>query len=166
MRASAPFHVTIRSFGCWRAVVGVLLAGSIACMVAFALATGESAPAAFRIAGFSASFGIVVMGFDLLKCTPVSLRWDSQRWHVGAESTAGEEPDSGSVDVCLDFGNWMLLRFEHEVTIGRARSRWLPVQRRGMEAHWHALRCAVYSSRPAHGPDGGQTPARSPQSQE
>ena len=32
---------------------------------------------------------------------------------------------------------------------GRAAraTRWLPVQRRGLEAHWHALRCAVYCAR-------------------
>jgi hypothetical protein len=79
---------------------------------------------------------------------------------------SGDEPFAGGIDVCLDFSAWMLLRFEHDVTVGRARVSWLPVQRSGLEAHWHALRCAVYSSRPAHGPDGGQTPARSPQSQE
>jgi len=166
MRASAPFHATIRSFGHWRAGVAILLATSTGSMAAFASAHGESAPAAWRIAGLIASLAIVLAGVRLLRCPAVSLRWDSQRWHLGPESTAGEEPVSGSVDVCIDLGAWMLLRFAHDVTTGRARYSWLPVQRRGMEAHWHALRCAVYSSRPAHGPDGGQTPARSPQSQE
>ncbi len=166
MRASAPFQATIRQFGYWRAAVAVLLMASTGSMAAFALAHGESAPLAWRIGGLVASLMIVLAGTRLLSCQPMSLRWDSQRWHLGPESTTGEEPFAGSVDVCLDFGAWMLLRFEHDVTFGRARFSWLPVQRRGLEAHWHALRCAVYSSRPAHGPDGGQTPARSPQSQE
>jgi len=166
MRASAPFQATIRHFGQWRASVTILLIASAGSMAAFALARGESAPAGWRIAGLVASLAIVLAGTRLLRCPPMSLRWDSQRWHLGPESTAGEEPCAGSIDVCLDFGAWMLLRFEHDVTTGRARFSWLPVQRRGLEVHWHALRCAVYSSRPAHGPDGGQTPARSPQSQE
>jgi hypothetical protein len=40
----------------------------------------------------------------------------------------------------------MLLRFTPDAP---ARMTWLPVQRRGLEAQWHALRCAVYSPRPA-----------------
>jgi len=166
MRASAPFQATIRHFGHWRVAVAMLLMASTGSMAAFALARGESAPAAWRIAGLVASLGIVLAGARLLRCPPVSLRWDGQCWRLGPGSTVGEEPFAGSVDVCLDLGAWMLLRFEHDATVGRARFSWLPVQRSGMEAHWHALRCAVYSSRPAHGPDGGQTPARSPQSQE
>jgi hypothetical protein len=166
MRASAPFQVTIRSFGYWRAAVACLLAASAGSMIAFAMAHGESAPAAWRLTGLALSIAIVLGGAGLLRCPPMSLRWDGQCWHLGPAASAGEEPASGRVVVCLDLGAWMLLRFEHEVTVRGAHIRWLPVQRRGMEAHWHALRCAVYSSRPAHGPVGGQTPARSPQSQE
>jgi len=48
--------------------------------------------------------------------------------------------------VAIDAGSWMLLCFIPE---GQRRPRWLPVQRIGHEAAWHALRCTVYCA-PAH----------------
>jgi hypothetical protein len=51
----------------------------------------------------------------------------------------------GNVAVVIDLGPWMLLRFTADAP---PRTTWLPVQRRGLEAQWHALRCAVYSPRP------------------
>jgi hypothetical protein len=56
----------------------------------------------------------------LTRPQPALLNWDGARW------TADGEP--GEVDVMLDFGRWMLLRFRpsaHGGTGGRVR--WLPV---------------------------------------
>ena len=67
-----------------------------------------------------------------------SLRWDGRAWQLDAAA--------GELSVAIDLGPWMLLRFKPE---RRARASWLPVQRAGLETQWHALRCAVYSPRPA-----------------
>lgn len=166
MRASPPLQVTVRRFGLWRGAVTLLLGAALASMLAFVLARGESAPVHVRHAAIAASSAILWGGISLLRCSPISLRWDTRRWRLGPASTVGEEPFAGGIEVCLDFGTWLLLRFEHDVTVRGRRSTWLPIQRRGLEAQWHALRCAVYSSRPTRGPDGGRLPARSPQSQE
>lgn len=81
-----------------------------------------------------------------------SLRWDTQQWHLGAASTLGQEPHAGRLMVALDLGAWMLLRLiPSAVSASSVRlpaGGWLPVQKRGHETHWHALRCTVYSARP------------------
>ena len=45
-------------------------------------------------------------------------------------------------------GAFMLLVLTRLHGSNRLARRWLPVQRRGLEADWHALRCAVYSPPP------------------
>jgi hypothetical protein len=166
MRASPAFQLTIRHFGVWRCAVAALLICAIGALAAFALAEGESAPPMVRALAVAASILVVVSSASLLRCRPVSLRWDTQQWKLGPESSVGDEPWSGRVDVSLDLGAWMLLRFEHDAAMGRKRSMWVPVQRRGIEPAWHALRCAVYSARPAQGPDGGLRTSTTPESQE
>jgi hypothetical protein len=55
--------------------------------------------------------------------------------------------------VAIDLGGWLLLRFYAEPVrraAGDAMRRgrtpaWIAVQRRGLEADWHAIRCTVYS---------------------
>jgi hypothetical protein len=53
--------------------------------------------------------------------------------------------------VALDVGAWMLLKFRADEAPPAAGRRWIPVHRRSAGVHWHALRCAVYSPRPAPG---------------
>jgi hypothetical protein len=166
MRASPAFQLTIRRFGVWRAAIAVLLLAAVTSLFAFAFAKGDSAPAALRAMGLAASVAIVLAGATLMRCQPVSLRWDTQRWNLGPASSVGEEPWPGRLEVAIDLGAWMLLRFEHDFTpeLGRTgRTRWLPVQRRGLEPAWHALRCAVYSARPDQGLDSDQRLGVSPE---
>lgn len=78
---------------------------------------------------------------------PVELRWDSQRWYVTESSRQPREIGPMQVQVMIDSGAWMLLKFVPDVGANPFSVRWLPVQRPGVEAQWHALRCAVYSPR-------------------
>jgi hypothetical protein len=109
---------------------------------------------------------LLAAGASPLRCAGTSLRWDTRQWHLGPASTTGDEPHSGRLAVAIDLGAWMLLRFQPDGAAGKRRSIWLPVQRRGLETQWHALRCAVYSARPAEGHEAGSRPAVSPESQE
>ena len=94
--------------------------------------------------------------WQLLYTPTTSLRWDGSFWHLGPPGTEGDEPAAGQVDVAVDLGAWMLLRFTRETSTPGRSVTWLPTQRWGLEAQWHALRCAVYSPRPA--PDAAQDP--------
>ena len=64
-------------------------------------------------------------GATLMRRQAISLRWDTQRWNLGPASSVGEEPWPGHLEVSLDLGVWMLLRFEHDLapsgphTLGR-----------------------------------------------
>ena len=82
------------------------------------------------------------------------MRWDGQRWHLAlAQASAhshGGEPAAGQLAVAIDLGGWLLLRFAAEaVAATRPRAAWIPLQRRGLEGEWHAIRGTLHSPRPA-----------------
>jgi len=110
-------------------------------------------PLAFVLGMAATGTAAAGMAATLLRCPPMSLRWDTQQWHLGPESSVGEEPWTGRLAVAVDVSGWMLLRFDHDAPVNRRRTTWLPIQRLGLEAQWHALRCAVYCARPDPGHD-------------
>ena len=153
MRAFAATQFNVTRFGIWRWAV-FCLAVLVALVSAAWLVTQ---PERWRVAPVPwLVFVLVLMGWLLAvqpRTAPLSLRWDAQRWHVGPAASAGQEPWVGELQVTIDLGAWMLLRFVPDAGIQGCSVRWVPVQRRGLEAQWHALRCAVYSPRPAAGVD-------------
>lgn len=152
MRASPAFQLTIDRFGAWRTALAVPWLAAACALPAWLLSDEPTLP---RAAAFAAAAIVLVACLRPARIEPMSLRWDSRAWRLGPAATRGEEPWSGTLAVALDLGPWMLLKFVHDVTAGRPRITWLPVQRRGIEAQWHALRCAVYCARPAQGHDAG-----------
>ena len=143
MRAAPAFQVSLQRFGVWRAAVGTLAAVVAATLTAWLL-TGEAPLGA--AAGFGAAAALaalVALTASLLRLAPCDLRWDGDVWHLGR---VGSEPSPGALQVAVDLGHWMLLRF---IPARPGRAVWLPVQRPGLESHWHALRCSVYAPRTA-----------------
>jgi hypothetical protein len=166
MRAAPPFQVCVERLGVWRAAVIALLTVSAAVAVAWLIARHASMPFGWQVAIGGVSVLLLAGGAGLFRISPFCLRWDGQAWHLGPAASAGDEPCRGSLAVALDLGAWMLLRFDHESAMRGRRTRWLPVQRRGLEGRWHALRCAVYCSRPVSGIDAGHEPGDRPRLQE
>ncbi|HKX43433.1 MAG TPA: hypothetical protein VJO99_19900 [Burkholderiaceae bacterium] len=153
-------------FGVWRCGVGALAALAITALLAWLGTRAEPLPPLELAAWAGALFGVAMLGGSLMRMPAVALRWDGRQWwlaRVSPSRGAAAEVDAmpGDIEVALDLGGWMLLRFRPQPAlsprpryrprwpIGHAQSTWLPVQRLGLEAHWHALRCAVYSPRPA-----------------
>ena len=151
MRAFAASQFTLQRFGVWRAAV-LAVTLLVVLTIGTWLATRTRVPGVLVAAGIAAAV-IVWLCMALLRAAPLSLRWDTQRWHLGPADTAGQEPWAGELNVVIDLGSWMLLRFRPDAANSLRAARWLPVQRGGLEAQWHALRCAVYSPRPAAGLD-------------
>lgn len=153
MRAAPAFQVVLTRFGLWRFAVSCLAAMAAACIVA-CVATQAEAPSGARWAAAAGGVALTALvGTSLRRVDAVSLRWDGRCWHLGPPASAGEEPCSGSIAVAVDLGGFLLLRFVPDAAARRPAATWLPVQRRGLEGPWHALRCAVYSPRPSPGPD-------------
>jgi hypothetical protein len=149
MQPSPPVSIELRHFGLWRtAVIGVAVL-TLAALYGWSNGSPEPVAGAPRWA-VAFALAAVVSATGLLRLArPVSLRWDGHCWHLGPLQIPGKEPRPGQLTVAIDLGGWMLLRFVPNA--GPRRARWLPAQRRGVAAQWHALRCAVYSPRPAPG---------------
>ena len=145
MRASPALQVSLNRFGVWRAALATLVLLAIAAIVAWAVSSNPAQAHQRWAWPLAVLLAITALGCgaSLARLAPCSLRWDGQRWHLSR--SAGEPEQPGDLTVALDLGAWMLLRFTADAD--GARTRWLPVQRRGLEAGWHALRCAVYAPR-------------------
>jgi hypothetical protein len=92
--------------------------------------------------------GSVLLSMKLmltLRCTATSLRWDGQRWYVGPAHLIGTEPWDVSVTVRINLASWMLLELRSDQVDFPSRHVWLPLQRHGLETHWHGLRCALFA---------------------
>lgn len=138
MRASPACQVSLHRFGVWRVAILALAAIGIAALTAWLIGRPEPAVVESVLPVVSLVVLSIGLSVSLWHMPPQSLRWDGHMWHLGAAP--------GELTVAIDLGPWMLLRF---TPAGERRFGWLPVQRRGLESQWHALRCAVYSPRPA-----------------
>ena len=137
MRAAPALQLTLESFGAWRTAVALLWAAAAASVAAWLGAGPWTAVAALTAAAASVA---------TTRRSARRLLWDGERWRVGPTDAPADELASGTPRVMIDLGMFMLLRFEPD---DAPAVEWLPLQRRGLEASWHALRCAVYSPRPA-----------------
>ena len=145
MRAAPAFQVSLQRFGVWRAAVGLLAGLALTAIVAWVASHERPIGAAVWVGAATGVLMAVLPAVSAARQRPVELRWDGRTWYLGA---AAADPVPGTLSVALDLGAWMLLQFK---PASSGVLTWLPVQRRGLEAPWHALRCAVYAPRPAPG---------------
>ena len=141
MRESVFFEARLRRFGVWRGAVFAIGTAAIAVAVAWAIAMSASAS--------EGGATLVGAAAALLCAATMAAVWSLARVEAGVLSCRDGiwtfapdvgAPRAGALEVALDLGGFLLLRLDPE----RA-GPWLPVQRRGLEAHWHALRCAVFA---------------------
>ena len=156
MRESPPFEVRLRRFDVWRAAVAIVALFAVAAVAAWAWSTAAARAdesiawvcalaAALAAATIAAALSLARVPAGVLACR-------DGRWSFAPQSGAVV---AGTLTVALDWGAFFLVRIDG----GRDRV-WLPVQRRGLERDWHALRCALYSSpRPTTAPAHTVPPA-------
>jgi hypothetical protein len=151
MRAAPAVSLTVRPSAQVQAALAVLAAVAVASTSLWAWRRGD-------VASCGAAVAVALLAIQTLRAarrrTTLGLRWDGQSWWLSepAAGAAGGEPCEGQVELALDLGSWLLLSFRPHAAGRTARRRWLPLQRAGLEADWHALRCALYSPRPAAEP--------------
>ena len=166
MRASPAFQCVLSRFGAWRAAVAVVAGAGVVVLLVWLATRSEPTPPLGLAGWVGAMLAVPALAVSLMRVPAVTLRWDGQQWWLAqlarssrAAAAAQIDAVAGEVDVALDFGAWMLLRFRPASGTRRERrTRWLPVQRRGLDAHWHALRCAVYSPRPVPAREAADQP--------
>jgi hypothetical protein len=166
MRASPAFQCVMNRFGVWRAGIAVAASAGVVVLLVWLASRSEPTPLLGLAAWVGAMLVVPAVAVSLMRVPAVTLRWDGQQWWLArltrssrAAAGAQIEAVAGEIDVALDLGGWMLLRFRPISAARRKPSpQWLPVQRRGLEVHWHALRCAVYSPRPAPAREAADQP--------
>ena len=145
MRASSPFRVTVERFGVWNGFVGCL--GVLLCLCSGAwlcVSPGGLFSWTFGLVAFATSGSLLGL-ITSVRRAPLRLRWDSQRWFCGNGMDADRESGPWRARVLLDLGGFMLLRLDADDPAMPLRSLCLPLQRAGLHAHWHFVRCAVHA---------------------
>ena len=148
MRAAPAIQVLLRQFGAWQAAIGSLLLIAELCLGGWLIGR-EVQDVWHQVGVLIAALALLPLAGSLARTRVLQLGWDGQGWTVQSlPLVAGVAPIAGEITVAVDLGLWMLLRFRSHTRSRWSLPQWLPVQRRGVEAKWHGLRCAVYSPRP------------------
>ena len=147
MHAPPYFQLTVSRFGAWRLSSACLVIASTLAMGLWMAGTVVfNWPIAMTLVWFVACVCVIVVKASRQQA--VRIRWDMQAWHLVVDGAAGE-PVRGSLDLTVDGGAWLLLRFVPDGGSAFRDAVWLPAQRRGHENSWHALRATLYGARPA-----------------
>jgi hypothetical protein len=152
MRASPAFSVVVERFGVWRVAVALLVMTCFGVIGTWAVQVADQHGSELIVGVGLATCLAGLAALWSARMAPVELRWDGRVWRLRQGPASAAEPPAGELRVVLDLGPWMLLRFASRAPTGRSRIDWVPVQRLGLEAHWHGLRCAVHAPVQA-GPD-------------
>ncbi len=148
MRESVFLELRLGRFEVWRVAIGVVAAAAIAAVTAWAAALVGSQEEAGAALVLGATVLLILATLSVARSLArVDAGILSCRDGVWTFVTDAEAVTSGALEVAIDVGSFLLLRLGDR----KRRSLWLPVQRRGLEHEWHALRCAVYSPPPVAG---------------
>lgn len=141
MRPAPAIAVDLPALAGWRLAYCALAA--LSCSVALCTLAARLSLPSLLLGACLASGCVVAVGLAW-RCTPFSagrLRWDGATWWF--QAPAWNHACAGRVDLMLDLGDRMLLRFVPDPLSDGTRSAWLPVAR--LPAHEAgALRAAVY----------------------
>jgi hypothetical protein len=148
MRAAPAVSVQCSGGNGWRLMQALVPALAVGAILAWALGWAQRpvAPALCAIP--------VVAALAWWRARPLikHLSWDGQSWRLeGAE---------GEVQVMIDLGGWMLLRFDSGAPI--LRRQWVAVSTGDAGDAQRALRAAVYCRRPEPSPGSRSAPPGPP----
>ncbi|MEO5880939.1 MAG: hypothetical protein ABIQ06_00845 [Caldimonas sp.] len=152
MHGSPPCAITVARFVAWRVAVGTVALAALASLAAW-LAGSPLGGSAWVRSGVAVS-ALVTLGLavSLWRQPAVRLRWDGFVWSVAAAAADAAPERAGRLEVAIDLGSFLLLRFIPAAESRSAAVCWIAVGRAGLEREWHAFRCAVSSPQPAAGP--------------
>jgi hypothetical protein len=145
MRESVFFELRLRRFGVWRVAVWLVAGAAIAAVAAWTVAMLDSQPESGRALVMAVAAGLLLattgLAISLARVEAGLLTCSDGLWAFAPDRG---QRRTGTLEVAVDLGAFLLLRLVEQ----RRTIVWLPVQRRGVESQWHALRCAAYSPLP------------------
>ena len=143
MQAAPELNLTLHPSAGWRKLALGLASAAAVSDVAWILSSDWSllraGPAALGI-----GFALWVLVHPDATRPPLRLHWTRRAWRL-QEGAASPASLQGDVDVLLDLGGALLLRFRPAARRGRARM--FALTQADHPGSWHALRCALYSPR-------------------
>ena len=159
MRESVFFELRLRRFGVWRVAVWLVDGAAMAAVAAWTVAMLDSQPESGRALVMAVAAGLLLattgLAISLARVEAGLLTCSDGLWAFAPDRG---QRRTGTLEVAVDLGAFLLLRLVEQ----RRTIVWLPVQRRGVESQWHALRCAAaYSPLPlaARAPTVGAVPS-------
>lgn len=172
MRPAAPLSIAIPRSPALRTAAFFLGAGLLATLAAWAAwhwpIDAPSRRAARGLVWLAAA-ALALHAWRQTEPRAGWLAWNGDHWHWQPTETTPPAhhppPQAGELHVRLDLGRWLVLQFIPADAPGaHLRHIWLTPGRDALPAQWHALRCAVYSPRPASlvAPTDGPTAADTP----
>ena len=143
MHGSPPCAITVARFGAWRAAVAALALAALASLAAWLVGSPLGEDTRIRVGVGAAALATLALAASLWRQPAVRLRWDGLAWAVAAPADGAEV--SGRLEIAIDLGSFLLLRFTPAGRSGPVAVSWIPVGRAGLEPEWHGFRCAVHS---------------------
>jgi hypothetical protein len=154
MHSAPSVTVTADNNGRWRQARRSLCLGVAAVALAWMVQRawyGLGGWAALACGTFS--LAMLLLAWREVHRPPSRLHWDGLQWWWSPSITGPNPVDGlpGQIQVCIDTGGWMLLRFSPSSAASPfwrpTDGHWLTLAATDQPARWHGLRCAVYSSR-------------------
>ena len=151
MRGCPPCELTIGRSRIWRTAICLIVTLTGAVLVAWLVAAPQGGSPAVRAGIAGAVLAVVMMAASLFRPIQGRLRFTGAHWTLAPHQhkVGPGETIAGRLDVHLDLGSFMLLRFvPHLRGPGCPRARWIPVSKSSAMGDWHGLRCAAYAQPP------------------
>ena len=147
MRAGLRCDVDLHRFRLWRWAVGAVAFAAVVSLGAWWWARPADAAITVLIAAGLMMVAALLAALSVARIESGRLRLEGGVWTFLPAGPHVADAIVGDLEVAIDLGSFMLLRFVAAGTPRGGRARWLPAERAGLEHDWHALRCAVYSPR-------------------
>jgi hypothetical protein len=148
VRHPPAFQIEIRTGRAWVWCLIVLVALSIASALAWAVLLWQRQNVLWPL--FTVGLWVlaaIYLELRRAKAEPRSLRWDGQQWLFAVTKSPGTDMRAGELQILLDFGDWLLLRFAEAAPYSfRRRRHYLGLSRADLAGQWHILRSTLYSS--------------------
>ncbi|NML15056.1 hypothetical protein [Azohydromonas caseinilytica] len=144
MHTAPAVHLSLEADTPWRVGLCLLCAAAAATPVIWLVLWLQPAPGGALAGGAVAACVTAALLWRGADHGAAALAWDGTQWWL--QGQGGAQPRAGRVQLMIDFGAWVLLRFmPAPAAQPGTRACWLALSQARHRPHWHALRCALHA---------------------